>query len=398
MTTVELKQWWQREVLPHIYSFEVQKNNQEAAVFTGCWLLMGYVSVYPVAKIINVALSVSMARVASILAGLFVATLFFVIYHKRMLQDVRLLAIAGGNALVTLLIGLYISYWLALPVGMLCIWWLLMQGQGNSIQLPSFSKATEKCSCGANIPTNSKFCPECGKQKVVVVTPRSTVGNVCAGCGNKMPLDKKFCSFCGMKKQDTEPTVPIVTTVEQQERVPLEQPPLGNIAGAGSELLEEQKQEDLSPTTSVDVGTNEKSFVGKNACLNCGRSMDSDSKACEHCGTPKVGILGTGTLMASAATNEISKEINPPTDPEPIMEPTKAPMEQEVKVATEVPTIVRCGVCGNEMAVEKKFCSNCGAKRATEAVTQPAVAENICKHCGHLKAAQAKFCSECGQP
>lgn len=48
-----------------------------------------------------------------------------------------------------------------------------------------------KCSCGATLDSNAKFCANCGK-KVVAQT-----SSVCAKCGMSMPLNAKFCPNCG---------------------------------------------------------------------------------------------------------------------------------------------------------------------------------------------------------
>lgn len=49
-----------------------------------------------------------------------------------------------------------------------------------------------KCSsCGAVIPANSKFCPECGNKFASTVT--------CPNCNKEVPLGSKFCLECGYK-------------------------------------------------------------------------------------------------------------------------------------------------------------------------------------------------------
>ncbi|MDR0751404.1 MAG: SPFH domain-containing protein [Christensenellaceae bacterium] len=50
--------------------------------------------------------------------------------------------------------------------------------------------ATKTCPCGATVPANAKFCPECGKLQQTGVCPR---------CNNKLLPNAKFCPECGEK-------------------------------------------------------------------------------------------------------------------------------------------------------------------------------------------------------
>jgi membrane protease subunit (stomatin/prohibitin family) len=53
---------------------------------------------------------------------------------------------------------------------------------------------TSKCNkCGASIPANSKFCPECGNKTETSDT------KFCPECGTKNPANSKFCGNCGFK-------------------------------------------------------------------------------------------------------------------------------------------------------------------------------------------------------
>ncbi len=45
--------------------------------------------------------------------------------------------------------------------------------------------------CHAEVPLNSRFCPSCGTQMVVV--------NKCQHCGKDLPPEAQFCSVCGKK-------------------------------------------------------------------------------------------------------------------------------------------------------------------------------------------------------
>ena len=60
---------------------------------------------------------------------------------------------------------------------------------------------TSKCpKCGSTLPTNAKFCLECGAK---VETPAENE-MICPKCGNKTPKGR-FCSECGAKLQNTCP-------------------------------------------------------------------------------------------------------------------------------------------------------------------------------------------------
>ena len=58
--------------------------------------------------------------------------------------------------------------------------------------LYSNEKNKETCTfCGAELPSNAKFCPECGTK--VETIP------VCPECGHKGNIGEKFCTECGNK-------------------------------------------------------------------------------------------------------------------------------------------------------------------------------------------------------
>lgn len=58
------------------------------------------------------------------------------------------------------------------------------------------AKMTECTECGASIPENSKFCPECGKKQ----------GLTCPKCGASLKKGAKFCSECGEPLTKAEKT------------------------------------------------------------------------------------------------------------------------------------------------------------------------------------------------
>ena len=65
------------------------------------------------------------------------------------------------------------------------------QAVGNPMQKENTQKEnTKTCvSCGALIPANSKFCPECGFNNSEIICE----------CGNKLAPGTKFCPQCGKK-------------------------------------------------------------------------------------------------------------------------------------------------------------------------------------------------------
>jgi len=55
-------------------------------------------------------------------------------------------------------------------------------------------------SCSAQIPSTSKFCPNCGKSISAMPTQPSQVpSQKCAKCGEILPTGAKFCHGCGTK-------------------------------------------------------------------------------------------------------------------------------------------------------------------------------------------------------
>lgn len=63
-------------------------------------------------------------------------------------------------------------------------------GDALSSAIQSTKKDTIQCAnCGAVLPSNAKFCMECG-----AAMPRK-----CANCGADVPVGGKFCLECGTK-------------------------------------------------------------------------------------------------------------------------------------------------------------------------------------------------------
>ncbi|HKL80247.1 MAG TPA: zinc-ribbon domain-containing protein, partial [Mobilitalea sp.] len=58
-------------------------------------------------------------------------------------------------------------------------------------------------SCGAEMPSNSTFCPSCGsKNEIIDVTYTAAAATdtiLCPGCGASLPSNTIFCPNCGSK-------------------------------------------------------------------------------------------------------------------------------------------------------------------------------------------------------
>ena len=58
-------------------------------------------------------------------------------------------------------------------------------------------------SCGAEMPSNSTFCPSCGsKNEIIDVTYTAAAATdtiLCPGCGASLPSTTVFCPNCGSK-------------------------------------------------------------------------------------------------------------------------------------------------------------------------------------------------------
>lgn len=50
-----------------------------------------------------------------------------------------------------------------------------------------------KCSCGAEVKSQSKFCPQCGE----IIIPKGKM--LCPNCNDLILEDAKFCNICGHK-------------------------------------------------------------------------------------------------------------------------------------------------------------------------------------------------------
>ena len=51
--------------------------------------------------------------------------------------------------------------------------------------------------CGSGIPTDAKFCPNCGHQQLVI--------RQCSNCGKNLTVNARFCSRCGHPAEEKKP-------------------------------------------------------------------------------------------------------------------------------------------------------------------------------------------------
>jgi membrane protease subunit (stomatin/prohibitin family) len=74
----------------------------------------------------------------------------------------------------------------------------LFQTMGAPVSAPSVALVI--CpSCSAQIPSTSKFCPNCGKSISPSTPPSQVPVEKCKNCGEVVPVGAKFCSSCGAK-------------------------------------------------------------------------------------------------------------------------------------------------------------------------------------------------------
>lgn len=55
----------------------------------------------------------------------------------------------------------------------------------------------KKCSCGANISMDAKFCPSCGKKFEDAVKEEEVKKIICSQCNAELEEEAKFCPNCG---------------------------------------------------------------------------------------------------------------------------------------------------------------------------------------------------------
>jgi membrane protease subunit (stomatin/prohibitin family) len=71
------------------------------------------------------------------------------------------------------------------------------QEGGQTTKTPALTKCAK---CHTDIPQDSRFCPHCGHQIVIV--------NKCSQCGKDLPVEANFCMVCGTKVEKKEKKCP----------------------------------------------------------------------------------------------------------------------------------------------------------------------------------------------
>ncbi len=99
---------------------------------------------------------------------------------------------AGGAASAGMGMGVGAGMGMMMP-GMM---FQAMQGKTNQQQIQEIqAKGVLNCTaCSTEIPADSRFCPKCGEQLVVV--------KKCPGCGHNLEAEANFCSECGQNLKD----------------------------------------------------------------------------------------------------------------------------------------------------------------------------------------------------
>jgi RNA polymerase subunit RPABC4/transcription elongation factor Spt4 len=241
--------------------------------------------------------------------------------------------------------------------------------------------ATRACSyCGAMIPEEAAFCPECGHFTAPEPEPTPAeipvVARACSYCGAMIPEESVFCPECGYFTA-REPHV--------QEELPPEAPA----------VLAETPEPEPTPAEMPAV---------TRACSHCDAMIPEEAVFCPEC--------GQDTAREPSEEEELPPEAATVLTDQPEPEPTPA----------EIPAVTRaCSHCGAMIPEEAVFCPECGQFSAREpgeeeelppeAPTvltdqpepEPTPAEvpaatRACSYCGAMIPEKAVFCPECGRP
>lgn len=374
MTREELKEKWQREILPNVMCFTEKKNSKEASIFISYWLLVSYFLVFGMTKLLPTLMGVSSARVGAIFAGLSVGAVFFVLYVQRKLNNQTVLVGGVISAVVGALIGLYVSYWLAVPIGLIYSAWLTTT-DSNSDKGRNFY-----CTCGKVNPSTVEFCEGCGKPKTVVAANANNSSNyICVQCGASMSEKMKFCSNCGSEKTEQ--------------------------------------------ATNVSTRT-------VNVCASCGASMSEDMKFCSNCGTSYTANAvtdnnGKENVFQVAEERAYKEDIQPAqefgegtnkTRDEVQLTVQEANIENPVKI-NDVSVEPKEGLGSDEDSSNKDVLSELVREESqvanmenindnndkNNAAKDKDVADGIkpaiqyCVQCGNLLSAEGNFCQYCGR-
>ena len=121
--------------------------------------------------------------------------------------------------------------------------------------------------CGAEVPSGSAFCNNCGNPM-----PKEDGDMIkCQNCGNMIPKDKKFCSYCGTK-------VKIPAPVKEEKLI---------CPGCGCELKAGMAFccECGTPLNNIAPAVAEKAEPVVKKCPNCGSELADGTAFCMECGT-----------------------------------------------------------------------------------------------------------------
>ncbi len=101
-------------------------------------------------------------------------------------------------------------------------------------------------------------------------------------------------------------------------------------------------------------------------------------------------------LEASLTARASPPPSKPHIAPKPDRASSSPPQATPWRAASRPMKKKKCPGCGYMSAMNKKFCTNCGAPLTATASPPPSV--NRCPRCGHHNQATKKFCTSCGLP
>lgn len=164
---------------------------------------------------------------------------------------------------------------------------------------------TTRCAyCGALIPENSRFCPECGKS--VAVEKR------CSQCGALLTGTEKFCSQCGApvtpptSAPQTETAKPKLSEQHQPEVVDFVKcPKCGALLPATAKTCDK-----CGYTLAYRMEKRE----GKRTCPTCGALVSDMVRVCPECGC-RMGpaILKNGSSKQNKSLEAVDKTLGSTT-------------------------------------------------------------------------------------
>jgi len=240
---------------------------------------------------------------------------------------------------------------------------------------PAAAGGSMKCTgCDADIPSDAKFCGECGTKppaqvaRAAAPAPAATpvvaaASTKCTGCGAELEAGAKFCGECGAKPSPAQAAPAAAAAPLSSGSAPTPAPV-------------------AAPATI--------------RCAGCGATFPSDAKFCGECGAKPPGAGGAPAVAKSAP---VSKPIS-----QPAAKPAAAISKPVVR-----PSVggggkpVSCKRCYALLPGGAQACSECGwkvpPKKELEPEPEPvAVAPSgkFCGDCGGGVPAGANTCPGCG--